>query len=436
MNKDYQSKTACVVDNGLFVDVAIQLAKSFGKVYYDRCWVEAFPKVARIKPGQGLEDQGVIRVDNCLEVLHETDLFVFPDLFYAPLQQHLRDLGKLVWGAGDAEELEINRGQFKKLLKRIGLPVGRYALLRGMGELREYLAEHENQYVKASLVRGDIETSFSRDYEMFEMQMDAWEHLLGASKNEVEFISEDALPDCSEIGFDGYTIDGEFPNPAWQGFEVKDAGYFGACRPYGELCKQVRYTNELFREIFKQYGYRGSYHSELRVDVEGQPFYTDITTRCGSPPMASMMIGASNWDDIIYHGAEGILINPEPTGKYLAEAMIHSKWAEEDWQPFYLDEKFQDAFAFKNLAVINGIRYAVAQHVDMPVGSVRAVGDTIEAAYAGVVEAAQHIEGYEIKVQVGALSDAVKLIKQAHDYGIDFTDDPVPDADELNEKND
>ena len=51
---DYSNKTVCVLDQGLFVELAVTLAKVFGKVYYWFPWQSAFPKSNSLLVGKGI----------------------------------------------------------------------------------------------------------------------------------------------------------------------------------------------------------------------------------------------------------------------------------------------------------------------------------------------------------------------------------------------
>src|SRR5260370_11821508 len=74
--------------------------------------------------GTGLEDEGVKRVDfpwSLLDSPDEPDIWVFPDLYFTDWQQHLRAMGKNVWGSGPGELLELDR----------------FALLRALNERKQ-----------------------------------------------------------------------------------------------------------------------------------------------------------------------------------------------------------------------------------------------------------------------------------------------------------
>src|ERR1035437_1040550 len=131
---DYKNRTCLVLDNGLFIEISVVLAKSFGKVYYYSNWKSAYPRSVNRLVGTGLP--GVTRVNDFWDVLDEVDLFVFPDIYFGGLQEHLVSLGKRVWGARKGDFLELDREKSKEHLDSIGVDIGPYRVVKGIDALR------------------------------------------------------------------------------------------------------------------------------------------------------------------------------------------------------------------------------------------------------------------------------------------------------------
>ena len=129
MRQSYQGKSVCVVDNGLFVEVACTLAEHFGAVFYYSPWQNAFPKSNSLLIGKGLP--GVTRIDDLWGILNDVDLWVFPDVYHAGLQVQLEAMGKRVWGSRYGEELELDRLHSKRHLEDRGLAIGEYEVVKG-----------------------------------------------------------------------------------------------------------------------------------------------------------------------------------------------------------------------------------------------------------------------------------------------------------------
>ena len=170
----YPTKTACVVDNVLFISLAETLAADFGQVLYTSPWVSAFPTSAQILIGEGLPN--VKRIDSIWSHLDEIDLFVYPDVYSSDEQLYLESINKRVWGSRRGDELEIQRKHAKTHLKSVGLDIGPYKVVTGTKALRAYLEHHENQFVKISRTRGDAETFFAKSLQQIEPRILEIEH--------------------------------------------------------------------------------------------------------------------------------------------------------------------------------------------------------------------------------------------------------------------
>jgi hypothetical protein len=275
--------TCCVVDNGLFVDLAKCLGRTYKKVYY--CvpsWVSPFPKMNLAMIGEGYEEIEV--VDSVFnENFNDIDLFVFPDNGYGKLQLYLESIGKAVWGSRMGEELEFERDTLREEMKAKGLPVANYVVIKGMAALREYLKyKKEKCWIKINKWRGHMETFESTGYKSIENRLDELEWQLGELKYVTEFMVEDDLPDKEETGVDGYMVDGKMPDKILTGIEVKDLGYCGKIVDYKDIPEQITRFDRAFKDEFSMYGYRGFYSTEVRIGSDMKPYMTDPALRCYS----------------------------------------------------------------------------------------------------------------------------------------------------------
>jgi len=154
---DISKRICCIYDYGNNVALAERLSREFGRVLYYCPWETSNPESLRVAVGDGLEN--VERVLDFFdpEVLHRTDLFVFPDIYDGDLQLDLVSRGKRVWGARSGEDFEYKRELFAKTLKQVGLPVAPYKVIVGTSNLKKYLIEHDDLWIKVEM-RGDGET--------------------------------------------------------------------------------------------------------------------------------------------------------------------------------------------------------------------------------------------------------------------------------------
>ncbi len=414
----YQSKSCCVVDNGLFVELAVTLAKNFGQVYYYSPWQGAFPKSNSLLVGSGLDE--ITRVNNIWPLLEEVDLWVFPDVYDGNLQHHLADdLGKHVWGSRLGDRLELDRLYSKKLLKSVGIPIGHYTHVKGLHNLREHLKTRDNQYVKISKTRGDMETFHAKDYSTIEPRLDELEHSLGAKKHTMDFVAEDAIDDAVEVGYDGYCVDGQFPAQAMCGIEIKDKGYVGVIRSQFDMPRAITSANLRIATTLEDYQYRNFLSLEMRITKDGTGYVIDPCMRMGSPPGELAQLMYTNLADILWYGSQGVLVEPQVAGKWGAELLIHSEWADKNWQAISFPEEIRENVKFRNLTKIGGRYYVVPQSVGLPeIGAVVATGSTMEEAIAKVHDLARQVNGYFVELFPDSLDSAQEEVDKLKDFGI------------------
>ncbi len=462
MNNEYRDKRVLVADNALFLHVALKLAESFGHVDYWTPSINAFPKSNLVLPGDGFKD--IHRVVDFWSAKDHADLIVFPDVMFADMQVECAQQGKRVFGARYGENLELKRWKLKEFLIALDMPVAETHLICGIDQLRLFLQDKKDFWVKTSRYRGDFETFRSKTYDHVKPRIDLLESELGARAAVYPFICEAHIPCILEGGYDGHAINGQFPNDDQMclfGVERKDLGYVGVAKPYGELPEAVRWVNDQLKDYMHKHRYAGLFSSEVRCQraddredtTKPEPwhdcpvlwnlgrqvddmyaFLTDPCCRAASPPSELYMEWVSNWDDVMWRGAAGEFIPLEPTKKYGIEIMLHSSWADSHWQPVIFPEKIRPFVKLRNHCRIEGIDYAVPQSVGLPeIGAVIAIEDDIQEACRQALERGAEVDGYFIEAMSESIQKVITEIHNAQEAGIAFTDDPLPSADEIEE---
>ncbi len=421
---NHKDATVLWIDNGLFVSFAAHISTQFKKSYYWTPWVSGFPRSNPLLPGFGLD--GIERVRHWEPLFEEVDLFIFPDVYYGTLQVLLSSLGKRVWGPRLGESLELKRWTTKQLFKSLGMPVAHSELIVGLDNLREHLKSHEDVWIKVSAVRGDMETWHSMNYDLSETRLDQLEQSLGAKKHIEEFIVENAIRDAIETGFDGWIIDGESPQTGMAGVEIKDEGYLLAVKDKSDIPPEIIWCNDKLKPFFKGNQYRGWYSTEVRIVKEGDeliPYLIDPTCRCGSPPNEIYQNLFSNWGEIIWNGAVGELVEPEPVFKFGAEALIHSGFADSNWQPVYFPDSVRPFIKLRNHCRINGKDYVVPQDAKLPeIGAVIGVGNTMDEAIKHLQENCSQVKGYYLDIKTKSIPVAIEEMEKAEQMGVTIID--------------
>ena len=412
----YSNKTVLVYDNGIFLNFAERLADFFGKVLYFNQWKSAAPRTNVHDIGCGVDK--ITKIYNFWDHIDEVDLFVFPDVYDGDLQVYLESIGKRVWGSRKGEELELERWKTHQLLNSLGEPTTPTLRIKGIERLKQILKQTEDKYVKISTVRGDTETFHHSKWPTTRDKIREIEYRMGAKSLTAEFLVESPIKDAVEIGYDGWCVDGEFPSICVQGYEVKDVGYIGVVKPYKDIAKQLREKNSVLSDIFKQYGYRGFYSSEVRVQ-KNRSFLLDPCCRLGSPPSEVYQMLYKNLGEIIWEGAEGNLVTPKPAGNYGVQAIIVAQWAAKNWQTIQFPKELAPFIKLKNYTTIKGDLSVMPQESELAeIGSVVAIGDTLEEAVCKCKCYAEQVDGFGFSVKLDALRSAGKYIQEGEDMGV------------------
>ena len=119
-------------------------------------------------------------------------------------------------------------------------------------------------------------------------------------------------------------------------------------------------TDNALAKVMKSYGYRGFYSTEIRVGKDGVPFLIDPTMRTPNPPGFLYSEMYSNFSEIVWKGANGILVDPKPLGKFGVQLQMKSSWSDSGhWQPIDFDMKFRQQIKIANACKIGDQFYSV-----------------------------------------------------------------------------
>jgi hypothetical protein len=407
-----------VVDRGLFLPIARRLARDVKKVTYWSPCDRAFPTLLD-SIGDGFSD--IERVSSIWEGKDEVDGFVFPDTGMVWEQAELAAQGFPVWGTRGGCELELKRGLFLETLQNAGLPVPRYEKVKGITNLKLKLKDEEDKWVKISGNRGDWETFHWRSWEEDANELDGKAAHLGPFRELLTFYVLDSIPTEVEDGCDTYCIDGEFPSLLIHGLEAKDKALVGAFQPATELSDAMREILAAFGPLLGEYGYRNFFSTEVREE-----YFIDPTCRAGSPPsqVQAEMIG--NYAEMIWAGAHGELVEPEPAAKFGVQALCKFKRDRENWVYVKVDDELDRWLKSTHCMFHDGMLcLPPGEYVTGCEDWLTGIGDTF-------AEAIAHLKHNIKLLPSGAECDATQLcelLKEAEEaeaQGIPVADGEVP----------
>lgn len=400
--KEISSQVWCVFDHGIFQSLAHRLAKDVGHIYYCQPSRRAHPLVSDKEPGMGYDD--IELVESWLDIKDKVDVWVFPDIFEADVQEFLVGEGKRVFGSRRADEMELHRSEFRDLLRIVNLPVPKYDSVVGIDELCEALAKTEDKYIKSSpLVRGTSETWHYSRWNLCQGHIEMLAAKLGAMRDTIEFLIEDPIPSKREVGFDDICVRGKFANAALIGIENKDRAYFGKFTDYNSIPKELREVNEKLAPVFEKFGYANFWSTELR-----DKYLIDPCPRLASPAGECIHLINSNLAERIYAATEGAVVDPKPAAKFAAQVILVSDEIEAGPLPIDIDEKVREW-----VCLYNSGKDAEGQEWVSPsanrmseLGSVVGLGNTPDEAIKACQDHAKGVECMKLEIHLDELHEA------------------------------
>lgn len=407
----------CVVDHGQFLAVAQRLAKDCKKVYYYVPSERSFPVISEGIVGDGFDE--FERIESYLNVIEECDLFVFPDIGFSAEQKDLVARGKAVWGARDGDSLESNRGLFLSTLKKVGLPVPKFEEIEGMTSLRAFLSDKTDRYIKISKWRGDFETFHWRSWKEDSIELDKIAVRFGPAQEIIKFYVFEPIDAEIEDGIDSYCIDGQFPNIVFHAVENKDKSLAGTISKWEDLPEELSMVNEKIAPVLKKYGYRGNFSTEVRITKDKESFFTDPTCRNPSPPFQLQLDLFGNYSEIIWHGANGICIDPKPTALCGVQALLKIEKSEDDWAVAVIPDEISAQVKPSFCCKIDGALVFVPSLMGNMVAWLTATGNTLEEAIENLQEYKKFLPD-NVKCEDKSLADLLVEMKSAETKGIEF----------------
>lgn len=430
--KPVEEVVACIIDYGTFISVAEKLAETMQTVYYHSPYETEYQDVRECVRGRGLER--VQRLDEFLDpkVLNGIDLFVFPDIGFGGLQKHLRSLGKAVWGHMGATDLELYRDYFLEVLEQVGLPTIHSERVVGVTALAEHLKQCEKKWVKVNRYRANMETWEHKRYDANSVRtLDSLAVIFGGAKEQIVFTVQDHLDSDMEAGYDGWCIDGQFPAYSFQGYEKKNELYLGSVLQDAELPDEIKMVNEAMAPVLARYGYRDWWATEIRI-ADGKPYFIDPTPRMPGQTGEHQLETCANLAEVIWCGANGILIEPIFSWGFAAEATLHYKQATKDpeigneWKTLDIPPEMARWMKLYHYCKLDGLYHFSSKDTD-EIGVLIGVGDSVQEAIDHLTENLEELKDLPISANVAGFGSLLESIQEAEKQGIKFGGDiPKP----------
>lgn len=412
MDFNLQNKVAVVYDNSLFQDIAVKLAEKFETVYYFTKWQDAFTKYNPLQVGSGLPN--VIRAERFYDIKDRCDFFCFPDIGDGDLQEDLKREGRQVYGSGKTDAVEIKRTLFNSIKNGLGMNKIPCVEFDNIDDLREYLKDKENVFIKIDTFRGNMETMKWVGIKLCEPFLDKLQHELTLIKDgKIRITVEEPISDAIETGTDLICINGRYANKCLYGIERKGEAYLAVFSDYDKLPKPLKDINDQLAPFLESEQYCGSISTEVRIrekDKEG--FFIDITCRAGNPPSACQMEIIKNIADAMYGASLGIVVPLESDYKYACQLQVYCDSAAHEHLYIDIPEEYKQFVKVKHWAKRKTEHGTVDVFVNTGDGvtsvlSVVGLGNTIDECIAMAKKIAPTIKaGASLEYNENALYDA------------------------------
>lgn len=414
MNSPIKGKTILVYDYGTFLNHALNLAKEGARVLYYTPWMSSYSEFYRYSPGIGYEDEGLEKIYYFEPFIEEADLLFFPDVGPGTLSQYLRKTtNKPIFGTADKYEggdrFEQDRWWMRQMQNKLGLPTQKTVRITGMTNLRKYLKENPNVFVKLNKFRGDTESFASKNYDMVEIHLDELEVALGPFSETYKFVIEPYIEGI-EPGFDCFFNGKDWVKPYLWGIELGKTNYIG--KFVNELPKPLQIIADKLKPMLQSINYRGAISIEARVTKEGKPYLIDTCSRFPAPLSTAYSLAIENYGEVIWKVANGEDVTLKNKSKYMAASPLATPHAKEHFVRLDFPEKESDYIKTYTSAKVDGKYYAIKGETTVFV--LIDAGEDYNKLIAHIKELSGKVDAYML--DLGVVSELDKITEIVKDY--------------------
>ncbi len=418
---------ALVVDYGLTIELARLLARDLdGEVGYFSPWVSSFAEPKATMLGTGLEDEGVKRIDfpwSLLDSPDEPDIWVFPDLYFTDWQQHLRAMGKNVWGSGPGELLELDRWKLHEVLFKAKQSEAGITLADGIEQLGDFLKHDysdERKFIKLSqYYRGASETYEHKGWPASRSWFEDLAHIVGPAGDKLRFMLQEPIEgDSVEPGIDLLIVNGEATTPYLIGYEDKDHGLISKVTENINFAWQS--LGAVVRALSEEQPYSNTFSGEMRITETGDCYFIDATCRMPRPGDGAHQKLCRNLAEVIDGGARGQIIQPDDSAKFCCQLMLSSPWAKEHPMHVRFPEELRDNILLYYFYRDDDGEYWTLPHNVEQVVSVVTTGDDLEKVKQECLDIAKEIEGDQLTFKHDVFEQIETMIEKGQGYGVDW----------------
>lgn len=421
--KELKEVIALVIENGGYHPFALELAKTYKKVYYYTTWESAFPSMADAVVGSEWENGEMldtfdglplVRIKDMFEVMDEVDMVVCPDVYNYDLQEYLRTINKPVFGCFLGGLLELDRWNSRDLFIENGIDLPDSKKIIGIEAAGKYLEKQKGKkWVKISCYRKEFETFCHTDWFTTKLKLDYLAFKLGPLQYIVEFLIESDLPDMNETGFDGFFADGKFPDKTLAGCEAKGISYAGKIYKYEDLSVEVKAVNDGLKTLLTEAGYQGAISTEIRSDGK-KHYLLEPSCRLPSPPSELYQSMYTNLAKIVWEIAHGRMSEIETDKEYGLQMVLNINFQDEmpTHVPITFPEEYRENIKLKNVIKIDGNYYCLRINDIADIGAIVAKGDSLEECKKQIETIFKEVKYPNCCSEISHLDEAIEMFEK------------------------
>jgi hypothetical protein len=307
--------------------------------------------------------------------------------------------------------------------------------IRGLTKLSRHLMDVEDKFIKVSSYRGDFETLHWTNWDDMQGTLDGLAVRFGDFKELIQFYVFDKIETEVEDGIDAYRVGRKWPKTVLHAMENKDKSLIGTMVKFAELPEEVRQVSESFGPVLDRFSGGGAmkFSTEVRITEEGKSYFTDPTCRFGSPPSQGECLLIKNLGEIIARGAiEGECVEPQFEDSFMVQARVSLDGDRTDWNSFKLSQEIDGALKGGFCCQVNGrlVLPPITEYHSDEVGYLCATGPKLNAAIESLRDLKDKLPD-GLKCDFMSLADILKEIGGAEEAGMPFTNQVVPEPEEI-----
>jgi hypothetical protein len=189
--------------------------------------------------------------------------------------------------------------------------------------------------------------------------------------------------------------------------------------------QQIQDVLDAFSPVLKEYRYRNFWSMEIRVKDDAA-YFGDATTRAPMPATPSNLENIKNLPEVIYHGAQGQLVQPYYEKKFTGEVLVNMKGDRHAWGVTEVPEELKRWLKLPNSCQIDSLRcFPPDEQHGEAIGWLVAIGDTVEEVIATMKDQIALLPD-GMSADLEPLGELLTVVEQAQEKGIDFPAEVPP----------